>query len=129
MIASPCKSHTNTRLSVSKSIIECAYRIASIAAVLRQLTISFVSFVIFHSCSIYAQKVADQFANPEMTAFRGMDEPRLMDRPMYGAIHADLKHLDAGTCSTFMAANYYEDLAKKRRDELLAKYATEKADE
>jgi hypothetical protein len=71
----------------------------------------------------------DQFANPEMTAYRSSDEPRVMDRPMYGAIHADLKHLDAGTCSTFMAAKYYEDESRQRRDELLAKYAAEKSEE
>jgi hypothetical protein len=57
-----------------------------------------------------------------MTAYRGMDEPRVMDRPMYGVVHADLKNTDAGTCSTFMAANYYNEEANKRRDELLAKY-------
>lgn len=71
----------------------------------------------------------DQFANPEMSAFKSSDEPRVNDQPMHGAIHADLKHTDAGTCSTFMAAKHYEDESRQRRDELLAKYAAAKSEE
>jgi hypothetical protein len=52
-----------------------------------------------------------------------------MDRPMYGAVHADLKHLDAGVGGTFMAAQHYNDESRQRRDELLAKYAAEKLEE
>jgi hypothetical protein len=71
----------------------------------------------------------DRFATSEISAFRSNDEPRVMDRPMYGAVHADLKHLDAGVGSTFMAAKHYGDESRQRRDELLAKYAAEKLEE
>jgi hypothetical protein len=42
---------------------------------------------------------------------------------MYGAAHADVKNSDAGIRSTFLAATYYAEEAKKRRDGLLAKYS------
>jgi hypothetical protein len=48
---------------------------------------------------------------------------------MYGAVHADLKHLDAGVGSTFMAAQHYGDESRQRRDELLARFAAEKLEE
>jgi hypothetical protein len=51
-------------------------------------------------------------------------ESRMSDRPMYAVAHADVKNTDAGTRSTFLAAQYYADEAKKRRDELLAKYSS-----
>ena len=52
-------------------------------------------------------------------------DPRLSDRPIYGIAHSDLKNSDAGTCSTFIAATHYADEARKRRDELIAKYSNE----
>jgi hypothetical protein len=71
----------------------------------------------------------DRFATSEISAFRSNDEPRVMDRPMYGAVHGDLKHLDAGVGGTFMAAQHYVDESRQRRDELLAKYAAERLEE
>jgi hypothetical protein len=71
----------------------------------------------------------DRFATSEISALRNHDEPRVMDRPMYGAVHADLKHLDAGVGSTFMAAKHYGDESRQRRDELLAKVAAQKLEE
>jgi len=58
-----------------------------------------------------------------------LDESRIVDRPMYGAAHADMKNHGGGTRSTFLAAKYYETEAQKRRDELLAKYAAEKEEQ
>jgi hypothetical protein len=49
--------------------------------------------------------------------------------PLHGHIHADLKHSDAGTQGTYMAAKYYGAQSRQRRDELLAKYAAEKSEE
>lgn len=51
-----------------------------------------------------------------------MQEPRVVDRPMYGVAHADVKYSDSGTRSTFLAAKATAVEAKERRDELLAKY-------
>lgn len=48
-----------------------------------------------------------------------------MAGPMHGYAIADLKQTPAGTLSTFAAANYYNDKAKARRDELLAKFKAE----
>jgi hypothetical protein len=45
------------------------------------------------------------------------------DRPMFGAAHSDVKNTEAGTRSTYLAAKYYAEESKKRRDELLQKYA------
>lgn len=77
---------------------------------------------LFNRASIYAQKIVDEHTQPEVSVFRS-DESRLTARPMHGVAHADLKHTDAGTCSTFLAAKSYVEAAKTRRDELLAKYA------
>ena len=67
---------------------------------------------------------AEEFTSIPSTSHNTRTPPG-SDRPIYGAVHADLKHSDAGTYSTFMAAHYYADQAKKRRDELLEKYAAE----
>jgi hypothetical protein len=76
------------------------------------------------STSISAQKVVDQFSTPDLTAYnsRQYHEPRTMDRPMYGAVHADLKHLDAGIPSSFAAATHFAQTSNARRDELLQQY-------
>jgi hypothetical protein len=42
---------------------------------------------------------------------------------MFGAAHSDVKNTEAGTRSTYLAAKYYAEESKKRRDELLQKYA------
>jgi hypothetical protein len=41
---------------------------------------------------------------------------------MYGAVHADLKHLDAGIPSSFAAATHFAQTSNARRDELLQQY-------
>jgi hypothetical protein len=81
-------------------------------------------FDYFVSCSIYAQKLVDENTGPRQTGynFRQYHEPRILDRPMHGAIHADLKHSPKGTPSTFNAAMEYVKESNARRDELLAKY-------
>jgi len=58
-----------------------------------------------------------------VTVFHPLTEFRISERPMYGVAHADVKHTDAGTRSTFMAAKASAIEAQKRRDELLAKYS------
>ena len=64
--------------------------------------------------------------NPEIS-MRGaaIHEPRITCGPMHGYAIADLKQTAAGTCSTFAAAEYYNDKAKARRDELMAKFKEE----
>jgi hypothetical protein len=99
---------------------------SAIGSVVREYVAhDFIRF--FHSCSIYAQKVVDQFANAEISAYKSSDEPRVMEFPLHGAVHSDLKHIDAGTPSTFMAAKHYGSESRQRRDELLAKFAAEKS--
>ena len=98
------------------------------------LVVPIFVFHIFFRASINAQRVAGEMKEPEsivseelssatlhFSNHRGMN--LVNDRPIYGAVHADLKHTDAGTCGTYMAAQYYATETKKRRDELLAKYA------
>jgi hypothetical protein len=65
----------------------------------------------------------DSFQEPETSAFSTSADARTYDRPMFGASHADVKNTEAGTRSTFLAAKYYAEEGKKRRDELLDKYA------
>jgi hypothetical protein len=74
--------------------------------------------------SIHAARVVDDFANPEMTIQQQLHEPRIAAGPMRGMAHADLKHCSGGSRGTFAAAEYYLDVAKQRRDELLAKVAS-----
>jgi hypothetical protein len=50
-----------------------------------------------------------------------------MDQPLHGAVHSDLKHMYAGTPSTFMAAKHYGKESRSRRDELLAKFAVKES--
>jgi hypothetical protein len=69
----------------------------------------------------------DQFANAEISAYKSSDEPRIMDQPLHGAVHSDLKHMYAGTPSTFMAAKHYGKESRSRRDELLAKFAVKES--
>jgi hypothetical protein len=66
--------------------------------------------------------MVDKLHHPEMNGTYS-DEQRITDRPMYGVAHASVKNSDAGTRSTFLAATYYAEEARQRRDELLAMYA------
>jgi hypothetical protein len=89
---------------------------------LPSLLILFLQFVV-RRASISAQRVVDSFQQPEVSVFSKVGDARTSDRPMYGAAHADVKNSDAGIRSTFLAATYYAEEAKKRRDGLLAKYS------
>jgi hypothetical protein len=80
--------------------------------------------ILVRRASISAQRVVDSFQQPEVTVFSKVSNARTSDRPMYAAAHADVKNSEAGIRSTFLAANYYAEEAKKHRDELLAKYTS-----
>lgn len=84
--------------------------------------VSLTSPVGMISGSIYAAKVTDRMMMPERGDSAGGALQFVSDRPMHLVAHADLKDSDVGTSSTFLAATHYTEEAKKRRDELLAKY-------
>jgi len=81
--------------------------------------------LLLYRTSIYAQKIVDGFTAPEVTVFHPLTEFRIVERPMYGVAHPDVKATDGGTRSTYMAAKHYAEENKARRDELLQKYAAE----
>ena len=69
--------------------------------------------------------MVDRFHLPERNVIMTNMGQSMSDRPMYGVAHSDIKNSDAGTRSTFLAATFYADEARNRRDELLAKYSNE----
>lgn len=77
------------------------------------------------STAIYAEKVADSLAKPEITVSQALREPRITDLPMHGVGHADEKASPAGPRSTYGTASSYLARAKKRRDDLLQHFGSE----
>jgi len=78
--------------------------------------------------SINGQRLTDDFFSPDETVGNVSPDPRISDLPMFGYAHSDVKNSEIGTRSTFLAAKEYVNEAKKRRDELLARYAVAPAE-